>query len=244
MKDSVENALSVYEVFDDVLQQLEPTHILTQTQCEVCAVSLRDLERSAVTRLRSRPKIIALQPNSLDDIWADMRAVARSIRVDPDPAIQTLQARMTEISRKAYLDAYRPRVACIEWLEPLMSAGNWVPQLVEMANGENLFGKVGQHSPWLTWQELTAADPDVIVAMPCGWGVERAWKEMHWLTDRAEWSRLRAVRKNAVFVADGNQFFNRPGPRIVESLGILNEIFHGGPDRQLQNEAYRLWSSN
>jgi iron complex transport system substrate-binding protein len=107
-----------------------------------------------------------------------------------------------------------------------MAAGNWVPELVEMAGAVNLFGQAGAHSPWMTWQELLDADPDVIISMPCGFDLERTSAEMYWLTDRPEWGKLRAVKTGQVYLADGNQYFNRPGPRLVESLQILAEILH------------------
>jgi iron complex transport system substrate-binding protein len=117
-------------------------------------------------------------------------------------------------------------VACIEWHEPLMAAGNWVPELVEMAGAVNLFGEAGLHSPWMTWQQLLDADPDVIISMPCGFDLARTSAEMYWLDRRPEWPKLRAVETGQVYLADGNQYFNRPGPRLVESLQILAEILH------------------
>src|SRR5262249_8925753 len=119
-----------------------------------------------------------------------------------------------------------PRVACIEWVEPLMAIGNWMPELVEMAGGVNLFGEAGKHSPWMTWEELAAKDPDVIVVMPCGFDIARTRRDMPVLTDKPEGPRLKAVRGGCVFLADGNQFFNRPGPRLVESLEILAGLLH------------------
>ena len=226
MKRSIANALSVYEVDDDVLEALQPTHILTQTQCEVCAVSLRDVELSVASRLRSQPKIVSLQPNALADIWNDIGRVAESVGVSAEPVVADLQRRMEDLRGLAYSDARRPRVACIEWLEPLMAAGNWVPELVETANGENLFGTAELHSPWMTWTELVGADPDVIIVMPCGFSTARTLPEMHWITERAEYRELQAVRNREVWVADGNQYFNRPGPRVVESLQMLVEILH------------------
>jgi iron complex transport system substrate-binding protein len=222
VKQSLRDALSIYEVFDDVLLQLQPTHIITQTQCEVCAVSLRDVERSVASQLQSCPRIVSLAPNSMADIWDDMRRVADAVGRDGEPAIDRLQNQMAELERRP---AVRPRVACIEWLEPLMAAGNWVPELVQLAGGENLFGKAGAHSPWMTWEELQAADPDIIIAMPCGFSIERTLPEMHWLLERPGYAQLKAARTGDVYVVDGNQYFNRPGPRVVKSLEILVEIF-------------------
>jgi len=228
VKDRVRNALSVYEVFDEVLERLQPTHIITQTQCEVCAVSLRDVERSVAARLASRPKIISLTPNSLVDVWDDIRRVAGSLGIveHGESVIASLQTRMCAISDRARRDGARPRVACIEWQEPLMAAGNWMPQLVEMAGGVNLLGEPDKHSGYLQWTELVTADPDVIVISPCGFDLARTEQQMYWLTERPEWSRLRAVQGGRVYLADGNQYFNRPGPRLVETLQILSEILH------------------
>jgi iron complex transport system substrate-binding protein len=132
--------------------------------------------------------------------------------------------------------AARPTVACIEWMEPLMAAGNWTPELIALAGGVSLFGEAGQHSPWMTWDELVAADPDVILIAPCGFDLARTGQELHFMTQRPGWSRLRARK----YVADGNQYFNRPGPRVVETLRILCEMLH--PERytpELRDVAWR-----
>ncbi|RMF85209.1 MAG: cobalamin-binding protein, partial [Nitrospinota bacterium] len=142
--------------------------------------------------------------------------------------VQTLQRRMTAIAEKARSLPERPTVACIEWIDPLMAAGNWMPELVEMAGGINLFGVAGQHAPWLTWEELRAQDPQVIVVLACGFDIARTRQEMPALTQKPGWSELQAVQQRRVYLTDGNQYFNRPGPRLVESLEILAEILHPG----------------
>ena len=149
VKSTLTNALSIYEVFDDVLERLQPTHIITQTQCEVCAVSLRDVEKSVAAKLASRPQIVSLQPNSLADIWEDMRRV-RSRAGHRRPRLKRSSPKSrTACSRRPGGHKAPDRVrllACIEWLEPLMAAGNWTPELVEMAGGINaLFGEAGEH---------------------------------------------------------------------------------------------------
>ena len=228
VKDRVRNALSVYEVFDDVLERLQPTHIITQTQCEVCAVSLRDVERSVASRLTSHPQIISLTPNSLADVWDDIRRVAGALEIEEhgESVVASLQSRMCAISDRARQSGAHPRVACIEWQEPLMAVGNWMPQLIEMAGGINLLGEPDKHSGYLQWTELMMADPDVIVISPCGFDLARTEQQMYWLTERPEWPQLRAVEDGRVYLADGNQYFNRPGPRLVETLQILAEILH------------------
>jgi iron complex transport system substrate-binding protein len=117
-------------------------------------------------------------------------------------------------------------VACIEWVDPLMAAGNWMPELVEMAGGVNLFGTAGKHSPWMSFEQLVAADPDAIVLLPCGFDLPRTREDLPLLARRPEWPALKAVQAGRVFLTDGNQFFNRPGPRLVESLEILAEMLH------------------
>jgi iron complex transport system substrate-binding protein len=239
VKERVRNALSVYEVFDDVLERLQPTHILTQTQCEVCAVSLADVERSVASRLASRPRIVSLNASALADVWDDMRRVASALDVPAD-AVVDRQARIQTISERALRLHARPRVAMIEWIEPLMAAGNWTPELVAMAGGVDLFGQAGQHAPWMTWQELVARNPDVIVVAPCGFDMERTAEEMYWLTERPEWPDL----AGRVFLADGNQFFNRPGPRLVESLQILAEMLHPAEFApEFEGTAWRRYAS-
>jgi iron complex transport system substrate-binding protein len=220
VKQTLAASLSVYQVFDDVLERLQPTHILTQIQCEVCAVSLKDVERSVAPRLASHPQIVSLQPNSLEDVWLDIRRVAESIGLEErgEDLIARLQRRMDDIARAACSAGQRPRVACIEWIEPLLPAAHWMPALVTMAGGVPV--------SWRNWEELVAAAPEVLVVMPCGWDLDRAAADMHWLIQRREWNALPAVRDARVYLADGNQYFNRPGPRLVESLQILAELMH------------------
>jgi iron complex transport system substrate-binding protein len=221
VKNSARSALSIYEVFDVVLERLQPTHILTQVQCDVCAVSLRDVERSIAGSLTSEPRLVALNPASLADIWEDFRRVGEAVGVDAEPVIAELQSRMKPVH-----SPHKPTVACIEWIEPLMAAGNWTPELIDLAGGVDVFGTPGIHSPWITWEELLARDPDVIIVAPCGFDLARTEGEMHWLTDRSDFARLKAVRTQRLFVADGNQFFNRPGPRVVETLDMIRDMIN------------------
>ena len=133
---------------------------------------------------------------------------------------------MASIAEQTGAARTRPRGALIEWVDPLMAGGNWMPELVQMAGGEDLFGAAGQPSLWLDWDEVVAADPDIILVHPCGFDMARTLQEMPLLEHQSDWYELKAVQRDRIFVADGNQYFNRPGPRIVESLEILAEIFH------------------
>ena len=228
VKDRVAAALSVYEVDSDLIKRLRPTHIITQTQCEVCAVSLEDVERAMRGEFAIDARVISLAPYALSDFWQDIRRVASACGCGEsgERLIASLQERMRSVEERASAAVNKPRIAALEWLEPLMAGGNWVPELIEMAGGENLFGVAGEHSPWMTWEELVAADPDIIVALPCGFDLQRTLDEMHCIIDRPKWAELTAVRAGQVFACDGNQFMNRPGPRLVESLQILAEILH------------------
>lgn len=232
VKEVLQKALSVYRVDADLLKTLRPTHIITQTQCEVCAVSLGDVQNALQEWVPSggtaKPALVALAPNALSDVWADIRRVAEALGVPErgDALIRERRERMAAIAAKTAGLSRRPRVAAIEWIDPLMAGGNWMPELIEMAGGTNLFGEAGKHSPWMTWEALTEADPEVILLLPCGFDIARTRKEMSTLTDRPGWAALRGVRERQVYLLDGNQYFNRPGPRLAESLEILSEIFH------------------
>ena len=173
-----------------------------------------------------RPLVVSLSPNNLADVWVSIRNVADALGVSSRGKALTreLGERVERTARHPF--AIRPTVACLEWLDPLMAAGNWVPELVELAGGRNLFGLAGKHSPWMTMDQLRERDPDIIVALPCGFDLAKTRSEMATLRQQSGWRDLKAVRAGRVFVADGNQFFNRPGPRLVESLEILAEIFH------------------
>ncbi|MGH7433336.1 MAG: cobalamin-binding protein [Candidatus Methylomirabilales bacterium] len=228
IKAILHQALSVYRVHGDILKELQPDLILTQSQCEVCAVSLRDVEEAVGEWLGLRPQILSLEPKTLADVWANIGRVAEALGVPERGAelVKSLKQRVFGIAAMARTLSPGPTVACIEWIDPLMAAGNWMPELVEMAGGFNLFGETAKHSPWMTWEELVQKDPNVIVVLPCGFDIKRTREEMPALTRKPEWSRLRAVRSGRVYLTDGNQYFNRPGPRLVESLEILAEVLH------------------
>src|SRR5579862_820617 len=228
VKKIVADALSVYRVDAARLRELKPDLIVTQSQCEVCAVSEREVEAAVAEWLGAQPRIVSLAPYGLDDIFTDMQRVADALdaRARGTELVERLRARLAKIAERARGASKRPGVATIEWIDPLMAAGNWMPTLIEMAGGVNLFGVAGEHSPWMKFDELAASDPDVILIAPCGFSIERAAQDLPVLTNRADWGRLKAVRGGQVFVADGNQYFNRPGPRIAESLEILAEITH------------------
>ncbi|MCA9121232.1 MAG: cobalamin-binding protein [Planctomycetaceae bacterium] len=230
---AIREALSVYRVFSDELNRLQPTIIITQTQCDVCAVSLRDIEAAVCEFAETKPVIVALQPMALCDILSDMRQVANAIGDEAagERLVGKLQRRFADLAATRPTKSPFPTVACIEWLDPLMVAGNWIPELVELAGGQPVLCESGKHSPWIKWGDLLKSDPDYVVIMPCGFDIHRTVSELHLLTEHPSWQRLNAVRNNRVFLADGNQYFNRSGPRVIESAEILTEILHGYPSR-------------
>ena len=228
VKAVLQEAVSVYRVDTALLDELAPDLVVTQSQCELCAVSLQDVQAAVRQLVRSKPDVLSLEPNELKDVWRDVASVAEAlgVRERGDALLHELGGRLAAIAERARGIGHRPRVACIEWYEPLMAAGNWVPELVEIAGGVDVLGVRGEHSAWLEWAALEKSEPETIVLMPCGFDMSRSRRELPALTGRAEWARLEAVQRGRVFVTDGNQFFNRPGPRLVESAEILAEILH------------------
>lgn len=227
VKNRLAKGLSLYGIHKHRLQESQPDYILTQTQCDVCAVSLADVQRFLNQDLKLDAELLVLAPSKLEEVWQDIRNVSQAIGVAErgENLVASLESRLSTLRDQARSLSH-PRVAIIEWTAPLMAAGNWVPELVEIAGGQNVLGKTGVHSNWLTEGELEAADPDCIIVTPCGFHLERTKQEMAALTALPHWQELRAVRNEQVYAADGNAFFNRPGPRLVESAEILAEILH------------------
>lgn len=249
MTDLLQSALSVYRLDLKQLEELKPTHIITQAQCEVCAVSLAEVEAAVGQLTQSNPKVISLEPNTLAEVWQDIQQVAKALEVDSSALIQALQKRVEYCQQQTESLSDCPTVACIEWSDPLMSAGNWVPELVSLAGGNNCFGVAGEHSPWLEWEALQEADPEILIFMPCGYDLERTRQDALPLLQDPKWQGLKAVQTGKVYITDGNQYFNRPGPRLVDSLEVLAEILHpevfqfgyqGTGWEQVQIEAFKV----
>lgn len=222
----MQKALSIYKIKTEVLEQLQPTHIITQDQCDVCAVNLPEVEKAIAQLTNSHPQVISLQPDLLNEVWDDIKRVAQTLAVEAQPALDKLQSRINIISEKVQDIERKPTVVAIEWTEPLMVGANWIPELIEIAGGKSLLSVKGQHSPYVSWSSLVDVDPDFIVIMPCGFDLERTEKESQVLTQHPNWNSLKAVKNDKVFLVDGNAYFNRPGPRLVDSAEILAEILH------------------
>jgi len=219
--------LGVYTIDATRLEELRPDLIVTQDQCDVCAVAYGDVV-TAVRRLaHASTEIVSLRPSRLDDVWRDVETVATAAAIADRgrEVAERLRARIAALGERTAALA-RPRIACLEWFDPLMAAGNWVPDLIAAAGGAGDLAASGAHSSWLEWATLVADRPDVLCAMPCGFTLERTVGELAALLEEPRWQQLPAVRSGRVFATDGSSYFNRPGPRLVESAEILAAILH------------------
>ena len=225
VKSLLQNSLSIYAINENVLKELKPDLIITQSQCEVCAVSLADVELVLKKKIGLDPRIISLQPQKLSDIWEDINLIAKSLGVAKKGLDFTGQIKDEVDNLKSlYSSKIIPTIACVEWINPLMFAGNWVPEMVKIAGGKDLFGRIGMHSDWSTYDMLFKNDPEKIILMPCGFNINKTFEEVGAITNMPNWNNLKAVKTGNVFITDGNQYFNRPGPRILDSIKILIEI--------------------
>jgi iron complex transport system substrate-binding protein len=222
-----ERSGSLYDLDADALAHLRPDIIFTQSQCPVCAVD-ETVVRGVATCLPGAPAVFSFQPACLAEVLGMIDEIGRTTRAAA--AARRLVERFTgtieHVRSTLTAEPARPRVVCLEWTDPPFTCGHWTPELVEIAGGTELLGVTGHDSRRATWAELLAADPDVLLIAPCGFTLERALEEIPPLQRYPEWHKLRAVRGGSVFVTDGSAYFNRPGPRLIETLGILSEVIH------------------
>ena len=220
---------ALYEIDEPLLRQLAPDLIVTQAQCDVCAIRLAD-----VLRLQSdapeleHARVLTLNPNSLADVLQDIESIGTATQREAAAAelIAGYRQRIAAIAeRTARLTAaQRPRVLCIEWIEPFMPAGNWTPELIAMAGGVSGLAIAGEHSHYHTWDEVAAFDPQLILIAPCGFDLARTLVEAERLRQLPIWPQLTAVQQGNVFAIDGNALLNRSGPRLVDSLELLAQL--------------------
>ena len=228
VKEILSESLSIYTLDRDLIKSLAPDVIITQAQCEVCAVSLKDVELALSDLLDKKCQIISLQPNGLDDVYRDIRMIAGKLSVEnaAEELLELSDERINIIRHKLKFIAEKPTVACIEWLSPLMIAGNWTPEIVEIGGGLPVLTEAGTHSSYITFQDIIIADPDIILIMPCGFSIQRTLQEIGLMLDTPGWADLQAVKTHRVYLADGNQYFNRSGPRMTDSIEIMAEIIN------------------
>ena len=228
VKQILSDGISIYAINQELLRSLEPDLIITQDQCDVCAVSLADVQKVVSEWVGMSTKIISLKPETLEDVLSDIQKVADAIFISEvgKKNVEFIKKNVFEVAEKAKNESKHKTIASIEWIDPIMTAGNWMPELIEYAGGINLFGEAGKHSPWIKWEDILNADPDMIIVMPCGFDIAKSVREMETLKKQHGWSQLKAVKTGNVYITDGNQYFNRPGPRLKESLEILAEIIN------------------
>lgn len=221
VKERTMQGLSIYELDDEALRDLRPDLIVTQALCSVCAVSYEDV-RAIAQEIETRPQVISLDPHTVGEVLGDARTLAQATdRRDAAAALIKDAAARIDRVRILVRRAQRPRVVALEWLDPPFAAGHWIPQLIEYAAGEDALGLAGERSEERTWEEVAAAQPDIVIAMPCGYDAEIAHREAEMHRDE-----LAALGAGEVVAVNAAAYFSRPGPRIVDGLELLAHIIH------------------
>lgn len=228
--------LSLYEVDLERLRALEPDLVVTQDQCEVCAVSRPELEDRLAEWTGQSPEIVSMRPQTLKEVLDEALRLARAMdRLEAGmEVLGNLETGLRVLREQIGVDRSTnpqslPSVACVEWMDPLMVAGHWMPAVVEMAGGRAVLGTEGEPTRPVEWDDLHAADPDVLALMPCGFTVEETERDLHYLTEREGWDELSAVQGDRVALLDGNAYFNRPGPRLYRAIELLAATIYPDP---------------
>jgi iron complex transport system substrate-binding protein len=218
---------SLYEIDADALKDIKPELIITQDLCHVCAASPGDLA-SALAKLPASPKVLSLNPQSLRDVWDDIRRIGDAAGRSGQAAelVSELKSRVEKVRQAAARATTRPRVVCLEWLDPPFVAGHWVPEMVAIAGGADVLGDAARPGLRTSWDKLLAARPQVIVVMPCGYDLRHTLEEFSRMELPDGWEGLPAVRNEQVYAVDGSAYFSRPGPRLAGGVEILAGIIH------------------
>ncbi|MCD0458187.1 cobalamin-binding protein [Roseiconus lacunae] len=238
VREQLKTRNALYTLDMPTLQQLRPDLIVTQALCDVCAVAEAEVSAAACS-LPGRPQVVNLEPTCLEDVFECHRRVGQAAGV-LDQAIRVvshLRDRVDRVVQRSEEIQEHPRVVLLEWIDPPFSSGHWSPELVRLAGGTELIGSEGQHSKTITWQEIVDADPEVMVIACCGFDIRRTQQDLPILAAYSGYNELNCVRSGRVYVVDGNAYFNRPGPRLVDSLEILAHLLdpetHPPPDGSL-----------
>ena len=230
---AVRSALSrrepLYQIDAEGLRRAQPDLILTQELCEVCAIGA-DQVSEAARLLPTRPRVVSLHPHTLREMLEEIRLVGEATgrAEQAERLMLQLQERLDRVQHLIEGQP-RPRVLCLEWLSPPMASGHWVPEQVERAGGQDVLGRVGTPSQYVTAEEIVASRPEIVVLMPCGFSIERTRRELQALTAQPWWAALPAVERRQVYLVDGPAYFNRSGPRLIDGVELLASLFH--PDR-------------
>lgn len=228
VKEILSDALSIYTIDELLIKELKPDVIITQAQCEVCAVSLKDVQSALSDLIDNNTEVISLEPHFLKDIFKDISAIAKALDVEDsaEALLESFDERIDIVSHKLKFKENKPKVASIEWLSPIMVAGNWIPEMINIAGGTPILAENGKHSPFIDFQQIVIENPEIIIIIPCGFSIQRTLQEINLLVEQKGWTDITAVKNNQIYIANGNQYFNRSGPRIVDSIEILAEILH------------------
>lgn len=228
VREQFQTEAALYSLDQDAFLRANPELILTQTLCEVCAVAESEVQR-AVKTMPTPPQIINLQPTRLNDVLDGLRAIgsAADQTTEAEIVIDQLQTRIESVVQRGKANTHRPRTLLLEWIDPLFSAGHWNPELIELAGGQAILGAAGERSKTLAWDEIREAAPEFLFIACCGFNITRALEDFDQLRRSPGWNELPCVRDRCVFVADGSQYFNRPGPRLVDSLEMVAAAIAG-----------------
>ena len=227
VSEKVHDGISVYHIEKNALKEANPDLVLTQELCEVCAPSFTQV-KSACKILEGERKIVSLEPTSLEQILDSILTIGRlTDRTEKaEQVVSALRSRIERVEEMVKKARTRPEVGCLEWLDPVFSAGHWVPEMVAKAGGTDRLAQPSKPSVRIEWKQVLDCDPEILIMMPCGFNLERTIQESSTLKTHTGWANLRAVRNHQVFAVNGTAYFNRPGPRIVDGLEIIAEILH------------------
>ena len=223
----IQNGLSIFSVNTETLSEIDPDIIFTQDHCDVCAVPLSDVKQAVQISCKEDVEVISISPTNLLEIFQSFLKIGKALGAEEKSKelVDELKVRL-DIIRKTVIGEPVKRVVTIEWIDPLMTGGNWIPEIIEVAGGEYVLSEPGKHSPWIKWTSIVDEDPDSILIMPCGYSIDQTIQEIQILTKKENWSNLKAVQNEEIYILDGNRYFNRPGPSIYESTRILGEVLH------------------
>ena len=227
VREAVESGKGLYIIDTEALESAAPDLILTQTLCDVCALDYNEVLRAAQA-LPQRPEILSLNPHSLDEVMADIASIGKATgrKREAEALISLLRNRVADITRRAAQATDLPRVACIEWFDPPYAAGHWVPEMVALAGGRDILGHIKEPSAQIQWRQLLELEAEVLILMACGFDLARTRSEAALLTRLPGWTDIPAVRMGNVFAVDGNSFFSRPSPRLIDGLEFLAQMIH------------------
>ncbi len=227
IRERVRTRTPIYRVDIEKLRELKPDLILTQGLCDVCAMD-GDAVFDIAQTLDWNPKVASLDPRDIEGIFDAVKTVGDLTGTGSEAAsmVRSLRERVERVRKIFDGEKDRPRVLCMEWMDPPYAAGHWIPEMVSIAGGENGFMKTGERSRKISWEEIGDFAPNIVVLMPCGFGIEKAVSESATLSHARQWRTLPAVRKGEVYVVDSNSHFTRPSPRIADGVEILAGIIH------------------